>query len=363
VTTYDCYNLTVSNLGGVGVQIVRIYINSTGPAGSGCSSPNPQPCIINPASTIANYAFNQANQYLNPGEVNHSVLLALPFTLPNSYFSQNTVSIVTSRGNVFPFEWPLPIQIFGGQSQSAFSVGTIKIAYQDTSAGETGKCSGGSNQYGLLTYGCDSSHEYNGATGNTWPNAPYCHYEKEKSYVAPTNYAERLYSTNFLAPVVGTSLYFINSWITLPILESARTDEEIMSSGQCTTNCPTTQVYVYINVTNTGLTPYTVAGGSLDLTFSGSNHIDGILIGIYYNATGTSCLTTNCFFSTSSAQSVAVGKSFYAIYQITLIMLDLTYLATSSMFWGSLSLTNNIEGTNFVGAIGLSSGVWVRTSC
>jgi hypothetical protein len=248
------------------------------------------------------------------------------------------------------------MQIFGGQSQSAFSVGTVKIAYQDTSAGETGNCEGGSNQYGLLTYGCDSSHEYNGATGNTSPNAPYCHNEKEHSYPAPTNYAEQL--TFPSGVVIGTSLYFINPWITLPILESARTDEETITSGKCTANCPTTQVYVYINVTNTGLTPYTVAGGSLDLTFSGSNHMDGVLIGIYYNAAGT-----GQFYSTSSAEAVAVGKSFYAIYELTLIALDLTYLSTSSMFWGSMSLTNNIESTGFVGTVGLSSGVWVRTSC
>ena len=85
-TTYNCYNVSISNLGGVGVQIMRIYINSTG---SGCIYNPPtnyeQPCILNPTSTIANYAFNQANQFLNPGEVNHGVLLALPIKviLPN----------------------------------------------------------------------------------------------------------------------------------------------------------------------------------------------------------------------------------------------------------------------------------------
>src|SRR5208283_845100 len=56
-TKFNCYNMTVSNLGGVGVQIVRIYINSTG---SGCSS---QPCILNPSSTNSSYSFNRANQF------------------------------------------------------------------------------------------------------------------------------------------------------------------------------------------------------------------------------------------------------------------------------------------------------------
>ena len=71
-TTYNCYNMTVSNLGGVGVQIVRIYINSTG---SGCSSHS---AYSTQRLQSLNYAFNQANQFLNTGEVNHAVLLALP---------------------------------------------------------------------------------------------------------------------------------------------------------------------------------------------------------------------------------------------------------------------------------------------
>ncbi len=75
---YNCYNMTVSNLGGVGVQIVRIYINSTG---SGCTSL----CVLNPTSSITPYAFNQANQFVNRGETSHAVILALPsaVALPN----------------------------------------------------------------------------------------------------------------------------------------------------------------------------------------------------------------------------------------------------------------------------------------
>ena len=104
-TGYTCYSMSLSNLGGVGVQIARIYINSTGPAGSGCSSPNPQPCILNPSSTIASYTFNQATQFLNPGETNHAVLLFLPSSvnLPSVSVSLNTIVIVTTRGEPFSF--------------------------------------------------------------------------------------------------------------------------------------------------------------------------------------------------------------------------------------------------------------------
>ena len=354
-TTYNCYNLTISNSGGVGVQIMRIYINSTY---SGCIY-NPsinlyeQPCILNPTSTIANYAFNQANQFLNPGEANHFVLLALPHTvlLPSLYYSQNTIFVVTSRGNVFSFQWPLPIEIFGGQSQSAFSTGTIKVAYQDVSTVGTALCTPPSNVTQAAPSagsGCDSSKDYYSASGDTWPSAPYCHNEFEKAYVAPTNYAEKL--TFPTGVVKGTTLYFVNPWITLEILEDARTDV----SG----SPPKTQIYLYINITNVGSTPYTVAGGTLDLTFSGSTHITGNLIGIYYNATGTPPFWYPA--TPTQTQTVAVGKSFYAIFKITLITLDLSNLIQSSMFWGSLSLTNNIEGTGFVGGVGLSSGFWIR---
>ena len=348
--------MTVSNLGGVGVQIVRIYINSTW---SGCTSL----CTLNPTPTINNYAFNQANQFLNTGEVDHGVLLALPkaVTLPNGYYSQNTIFIVTSRGNVFSFKWPLPIEIFGGQSQSAFSTGILKIAYQDISTSGTGLCTPPNNNGSPIkaeSIGCDSSHDYNGAPGHTCQSPPYCHNEPEKTYVAPTNYAEELTGINYPG-VIGSTLYFVNPWITLPILEHARTDEDSINM-----TLPTTQIYIYINITNTGGTPYTVAGGTLDLTVAGSTHIDGNLIGIYYNATGTQPFWFTA--SSTQTQTVAVGKSFYAIFKVTQIMLDLSYLSSSSMFWGSLSLTNNIEGTGFVGGVGLSSGIWERdviTTC
>ena len=61
--TYNCYGMTMSNLGDVGVQIVRIYINSTG---SGCSSPNPQPCILNPTLGIASLRVQSSKPVRQP---------------------------------------------------------------------------------------------------------------------------------------------------------------------------------------------------------------------------------------------------------------------------------------------------------
>jgi hypothetical protein len=288
------------------------------------------------------------------------VFLALPSNattgklnvlLPSLLYSENTILIATRRGNVFSFQWPLPLEIIGGQSQAAFSTGIIKVAYQDISTAGGALCSPPSNSTQGPTStgsGCDSSKEYYGASGNNWPSPPYCHDEPEKAYVAPTNYAEQLTG---ISGVKGNTLYFVNPWITLEVLENARTD---LSTS------PTTQLYMYINITNVGSTPYVVAGGSLDLTYSGSTHIDGTLIGIYYNATGTATGPFWYAATPTQTQTVGVGKSFYAIFQITLVQVDLSNFEASAMYWGSLSLTNNIEGTGFVGGVGLSSGFWIR---
>ncbi len=133
----NMYNMSLSNLGGVGVQIARIYITSTG---SGCTSL----CILNPSSSSTYNAFRPSTQFLNPGETQHVVLLFLPSTvyLPYALPPPNTISIITSRGAVFSFQWPFQIQI-GGQSQSAFSAGIVKVAYQGTSSGYDSK-----NEYG-----------------------------------------------------------------------------------------------------------------------------------------------------------------------------------------------------------------------
>jgi len=333
-TTYNCYNITISNLGGVGVQIARIYINSTGPAGSGCSSPNPQPCILNPTGAIAPYAFNQANQFLNPGEVNHPLVFALPIAVslpnPNPAFPQNTVVIATARGNVFSSQWPFQLQVFG-QSQSAFSTGIMKVAYQTISGGY------------------DSSHDYSNASGHT-PTTTYCHNEPLQIYPAASNYAEKLTGISGVG-VTGNTLYFLNPWVTQTILGSTVN----VDGGP-----PTTQMYIYVIIINTGQTTYMPTSGSIDLTWYGQNHLDGTLLGVYYNG---------AFYAAASAPSITPRTSYYAIYKMSTMKLDLwpPSPTASVMFWGDASITdgylsNSEDQTYFSGTV-LLSGLWVRSSC
>ena len=81
---YNCYEATISNPGTIGVQIMRIYINSTG---SGCIYNPPtnkeQPCILNPSGTIAPYTFDQANQFLNRARLIITCSSLYPRALPS----------------------------------------------------------------------------------------------------------------------------------------------------------------------------------------------------------------------------------------------------------------------------------------
>ncbi len=340
VNKYNCYNATISNLGTVGVQVTRIYINSTGPAGSGCSSPNPAPCILNPTSTIAPYAFNQANRFLNPGEVNHQVILALPIGValpnPNPAFPQNTILIATSRGNVFTFQWPLQASVFG-QSQSAYSQGNMKIAYTGTgfdSKNEPGPVAGGSG----------------GNSGGT--GSKYCHTESSQPYPAGPGYAEKL--TNIPGLPSGDSgvLWFVNPWIT-----GGNSKAIVTSTGAL---AGSTTLYIYMVVVNTGTTSYNPDAGTIDLMWYGSNHIDGYLIGVYYNG---------AFYPTSNPPFIAPGAFYYAIFLIKYFGLtntpwDVQPGAPSAMLWGAASITNglnsNAEDQSYFSGTILGSGLWIR---
>jgi len=321
--TYNCYNMTVSNLGGVGVRIVRIYINSTG---SGCTAL----CVLNPTLSISSYAFNQANQFVNPGEVNHALLLALPIAVtlpnPNPAFPRSTILVATTRGNVFSFQWPFQTPIYGPSSAAA-SFGLLKVAYQQ-----------------LATGGYDSIHDYSNASGHT--SGTYCHNEPlQYDYPMASNYAEKLTVSG------GNTLYFVNPWVTEAILKSA---VNLLNPG---TRTPQTQMYIYAVVTNTLNSSYTVSNGTIDLTWYSTDHIDGILFGLYYQGQ---------FYPTGHLPTIAAYTSYYAIYKINQVQLYFPQpngAINSVMFWGGASLSTTAKDTTYFSGTLLSSGLWIRASC
>lgn len=125
----------------IGVQIARIYINSSGLySQSGCISP----CILEPSSTPSPSTFNASQRFINPGEFQHNVTLWLPssITLPNTDLSGNpsnalnTITMITTRGRQFSFQWPIPPigapygSLGGGGGGTGIYIGPLVIVFQ-----------------------------------------------------------------------------------------------------------------------------------------------------------------------------------------------------------------------------------------
>jgi hypothetical protein len=266
---------------------------------------------------------------------------------PTPAFPENTITLVTARGNVFSFQWPFQPQTFG-QTDSAFSSGNMKVAYTGTYDSK--------NEPGVAT-----------ASGGTFqPNSGYCHLENATTYPAPAGYAEELTG---ISGVTDTDkqghtgvLWFMNPWITATT-SSSTSANEVMESAY---NGATT-LYIYAVVVNNGNTAYTPTAGTIDLTWFGSNHLDGYLLGVYYNGQ---------FFSTSASPTITPGASYYAIFKITIFMMGCWPGSTSGscgtnqvpsssfMWWGAASMTDapgsNAEGLTYYAGTILASGLWVR---
>jgi hypothetical protein len=121
-----------------GMQIARIYVNST--YSPGCVAP----CILSPSASAAPYTFQSSQRYVNPGEPRHSITLWFPdnITLPSSVngepaYGANTVTITTTRGRQFSFNWPLPppglpAGISGGEGGTGLYIGPLVITFNKT---------------------------------------------------------------------------------------------------------------------------------------------------------------------------------------------------------------------------------------
>jgi hypothetical protein len=130
------YTLMVSDLvtnasSNLGVQIARIYVNST--YQPGCVDL----CILSPAESPAAYTFKASERYVNPGEPLHKVTLYFPanITLPSNGFGLNTITLTTIRGRQFSFNWPLPppglgAGAAGGEGGTGLYIGPLVITFQ-----------------------------------------------------------------------------------------------------------------------------------------------------------------------------------------------------------------------------------------
>jgi hypothetical protein len=136
----------------------------------------------------------------------------------------------------------------------------------------------------------------------------------------------------------GSSLSFVNPWLTDAVLTSA--------DGSHTT------MYFLVNATNTKNTSIVASAGTIDLTWYGSNHIDGQLFGVYYQGK---------FYTPGSAPTVTPGSQFYAIFKINDI--ELNNFPGNVFFIGSAAVTNNQPGATYYSAQLAIDGLWVPSSC
>jgi hypothetical protein len=132
----SCNTILLSSLS-ISSQIARIYIESTSGPCSGL-------CVLDPAATPKAYAFRAADASINSGEFFHNIVFWLPSTiqLPTSCivsgltveFGCNSITIVTTRGKIFAFQYPFP-EAGPGQSSAAqggtgIFIGPIIYTYQ-----------------------------------------------------------------------------------------------------------------------------------------------------------------------------------------------------------------------------------------
>jgi hypothetical protein len=333
-TSY-CYEYTmlVSNEAAIGTEIARIYINST--YSPGCTNL----CVLKPDTSPypQPFSFLSSTAFVNPSEFSHQVTFYLSKTvaLPAAIGS-NTITIVTTRGRGFAFQWPFPPT--GAPLQTYMAANTMKIAYQGNEFGFNS-----ANEPGAVNSGSD---------GTT--TAGYCHSENATRIV-----------TNL--PTVGT-LWFVNPWVTQAIVIGP--DGAFPNNGAKND----TTFYVYANVTNTQSAPIKITGANLMLEVAGTFAPGSGTIPNYLLVLGGSLLGefdpavsgSGSFTSTAPYPVIAVGDSVILIFQVN----SYNWQASPNIqpfsgviFSGTVSMTGNLETGAYFGGTVILDGLYVKASC
>ena len=325
-------SLLVSNEAGIGTEITRIYINSTYPNETiaGCA----YLCVFDEASVPTSFHFLQSSAFLNPAESSHQVTLytnstlALPIGLPGL----NSITLVTTRGRMFSFQYPFP----SGGAVSYLTTNIMKIAYTK-----------------MATGGYDSSKEQ-AAGGTGGPG--YCHSNTESA-------------TKIIAPNPYGTLWFVNPWISSTIFKNAFP----ISSGQYNTpvGYNETMLYVYVNVTNSQNQPIVISGGNIWLqvtyfTLVASQPtpqilvMGGTLIGTYYNnawstSPSVSPSTTVTLIYKINSWNWVLTPGPPSTYNPTLPPVDVTFSGVASM------TSKNANG--YFGGATAVDGLYVSGAC
>jgi len=329
------YYMTISNMAGIGTQIARIYINSTLAAGSHtCTSL----CVLNAASptNLGPFRFLTNTSFVNPSEFNHVVILLLNTTsggypasdIPQSV-GDSTITIVTTRGRVFSFQWEWPQVPYLPSGGYIVTGGDLRVAYQGTWNSKNEPGSGGSG-------------------------GGYCHSEPAKTLTA--------------TGIPGGSLYFMNPWLTQTIFFTA------FPTGS---GSNTTTVYIFLNITNTRTDgqAISIADGNLILQVTVATSaakgavffVAGSLFGVYYPAV----VGGGTFYQvgpgdgvvTRPPSGVPAGSSVILIFRMNNWNSGANTFS-DVVFTGTASITNGVENSVYWGTTVVPvNGLYVRPSC
>jgi hypothetical protein len=314
------YDMFISNQGGVGIQIVQVYINTTVAGAEGCASPPPTgnigPCVLSPGSSLnspEDFTFNENDAYLNSGEFNHTVRFWLPLSLPNSGVQgpsspANTIWIVTARGRVFIFQFPFaanPLSIPGFTPNLVR--GDTKVAW-----------------YGLM--------------GSSQTS---CHAETPEQRTGPSG--------------VGP-LYFVNPWIDPQIIQTAAKK-----------NGPSEFIYVYVRLNNTSGGPLTLGEGTMILedANSGNNQklyfAGGPYVGMYYPVDATT-LTGNATVDALRPGVPGRNGTFIALFQLATYDQSLfsNTPPAGTLFVGSVAINNQMKDSSYSTFLAFTDGIYAR---
>jgi hypothetical protein len=331
------YDLLISNEAAIGTQVSRIYVNSTDPRPyvSGQQGPSigcTNLCTFDSADVPQPFHFLASSAFVNPSEYQHRVIFYTnsTYTLPyaSGIYGLNSIALVTARGRMFSFQWPMPPTGVGTTSYLATHI--LQVAYQGS--GNPGFAS--SNEPGAVAKG----------SGGSSAGGYYCHGESNVTSVPAGSY--------------GT-LWFVNPWVSLTIFNDAF---PYTSSNH-------TSFFVSVSVTNNQQNAITLTSGNmwLQLTVPDTNHgptpgllrvlvMGGPLVGTYYDGAWTPA---------GSATTVASATSVLLIYRINIWSWAGSGWTNPSgvTYSGMATVTNSEEGSAYFEGTTLLDGLYVRTSC
>ena len=303
------YNMSLSNNGGVAVQIARIYINTTqytgaNPAQIGCTITNKGPCLLSPSLTLSSFSFSLKDSYISSGEFNHTVRLWLPQTiaLPKiAYTPSNSIWLVTSRGRVFSFQWPYPPAGQGTAGKGTplnIVTGSMQIAYNGTSNSQTDSC------------------------------------HKEAPFPIASGSS-------------GQKLYLLNPWITTNVLN------QVLGG---------TTLYITVYTANTLSTPITFTWGQIviDTATAPANQKRAFIGGDYVGI-----VLKGKFYAYGISVPIQPGDDFYLVFKV--INTDLgSETGSGDAFTGTAvmnnAFSNQNEGSGYLAFTIYLDGLYVRNN-